>query len=93
MVLMSASRALSHVSVHPQIESLYPRNEAISVEMLSIWYREVLLLYKRHQALLPPELETHYRHLTIRWSSIRERTLLTRANSDSSIEETLATGQ
>lgn len=65
----------------------------MSVEMLGRWYREVLLLYKRHQAIFPTELESHYRHLTIRWSSVREQVLLARSNSDSSIEETLATGQ
>lgn len=78
---------------HPQISEMYPRNQPVSVETLGIWYREVLLLYKRHSVLVPADLESHFRQLNIRWSSVKERTLLTRTDSDSSIEETLATGE
>lgn len=71
---------------------MYPRNQAVTIEVLSIWYREVLLMYKKLNALLPDNLEAHYRLINIRWTAIRERTLLNRASSDSSIEETLTTG-
>ena len=49
-------------------------------------------MYKKLNALLPENLEGNFRRLSIRWSALRERTLLNRADSDSSIEETLATG-
>ena len=71
---------------------MYPRNQTVTVEVLSIWYREVLIMYKKLNALLPENLEGNFRRLSIRWSALRERTLLNRADSDSSIEETLATG-
>ena len=74
------------------MSEMYPRNECVTIEALSIWYREILLLYKRHSAVISPELESHFRQLNIRWSAVREKTILPRSGSDSSIEETLATG-
>ena len=75
-----------------QIQEVYPRNQAVTMEVLSVWYREVLLMYKKLNAILPENLERNFRRLSIKWTAIKERTLLNRTGSDSSIEETLATG-
>ncbi|XP_067947788.1 dystrophin-like isoform X2 [Watersipora subatra] len=73
------------------IQEIFPGRERLTMETLSIWYREVLLLYKKLNAVLPKNMEAHFRHLTMKWTAVREKSLLHRAGSDSSIEETLAT--
>lgn len=72
---------------------MFPLRQSISIETLSIWYREILLLYRKFSAIFPAELEARFRRLNMRFNSVKEKTLMARSGSDSSIEETLATGQ